>query len=168
MNVRKAFEDAYRSHKERLLTLATALTGDRGRAEDIVHDVFASLIEEPGRLRNSKNLLGFLAVCARNRAYDLYRKTKRQDQHTSEIGMVQSDSNPGDPAKQLEKHDEQQVLLGMVNQLPNSLREVVSLRIWGDLTFGEIAELQDTTKSTAHERYRRALEELRTQFAKRR
>lgn len=167
MDARKAFEEAYLAHKDRLLTLALALTGDRSTAEDVVHDVFASLIKQSWRLSHRNSLFAFLAVCTRNRAYDLYRKTKRENLRPVKIPTLQHDEARGDPAEQLAQSEEKEALLGLVSGLPQGLREVLSLRIWGGLTFEEIARLQETTKSTAHTRYRQALEKLRIEFAKR-
>jgi RNA polymerase sigma-70 factor (ECF subfamily) len=42
------------------------------------------------------------------------------------------------------------------------LREVVVLRIWGDLTFAEIAEIMQLGVSTVHDRYQSALGQLRS------
>ena len=166
MNARKAFEDAYQAHKDRLLTLAIALTGDLTTAEDIVHDVFASLVEKPSRLRDSNNLPAYLAVCARNRAYDWCRKTKRHGSHAAEMLARQRAVVSDDPAVEAAQVEEREVLLGVVAGLPEELREVVSLRIWGDLTFEQIAGVQGTTKSTAHARYRQALEQVRLKLTK--
>ena len=166
MNARKAFEEAYLVHKDRLLTLAMGLTGERSLAEDVVHDVFASLIEEPGRLRDGKNILGFLAVCTRNRAYDLSRKRKRMEGHATGISASLRNGVDNDPVEQAALGEEQQALLGAVSRLSGDLREVVSLRVWGELTFEEIAGLQGTSKSTAHARYRGGLQKLRIEFAK--
>jgi len=58
------------------------------------------------------------------------------------------------------------MLLGMVNALPAEVREVLALRIWGDLSFEEISRLQKTAKSTAHRRYRQPLEKLRLKLTK--
>ncbi len=59
------------------------------------------------------------------------------------------------------------MLLELVNGLSTSLREVVALRIWGELSFEEIANLQETSKSTAHARYSQALEQLRLELERR-
>jgi RNA polymerase sigma-70 factor (ECF subfamily) len=40
-------------------------------------------------------------------------------------------------------------------------REVVILKVWGELTFAEIAEALDIPANTAASRYRYGLEELR-------
>jgi RNA polymerase sigma factor (sigma-70 family) len=47
-------------------------------------------------------------------------------------------------------------------QLPLELRETLVLRLWGDLSFEEIARLTETSTSTAHRRYSQGLHELRT------
>ena len=166
MDLRKAFEEAYLAHKDRLLTLALALTGDRNTAEDVVHDVFASLIKECPRLRHRNSLFAFLAVCARNRAYDLYRKATRENLRPAETPTLGRGAPRNDPAEQVARNEEKEALLGSVTRLPHRLREVLSLRIWGGLTFEEIARLQKTTRSTAHARYRQALDKLRMEFTK--
>jgi RNA polymerase sigma-70 factor (ECF subfamily) len=45
--------------------------------------------------------------------------------------------------------------------LPDYYKEVILLKIWGDLTFEEIAETLDIPMNTAASRYRYALEKLR-------
>ena len=163
---RKAFEQAYIAHKDRLLTLAMALTGDRSAAEDVVHDVFARLIREPRRLRDEGRLSAFLAVCTRNRALDGWRRKGREEVVSGTEAMRHGSPVSHNPAEQAARAEEQEVLLSMVSTLPGNLREVLTLRMWGELTFEEIAGLQGTTKSTAHARYRQALAELRARLTK--
>jgi DNA-directed RNA polymerase specialized sigma24 family protein len=44
------------------------------------------------------------------------------------------------------------------------LREVIVARIWGGLTFDEIAQLVGCSLPTAHRRYQTGLTELRTRL----
>jgi RNA polymerase sigma-70 factor (ECF subfamily) len=46
-------------------------------------------------------------------------------------------------------------------ELPLDQRETIVARLWGELTFDEIAELTGVTSSTAHRRYVAGLTELR-------
>jgi RNA polymerase sigma-70 factor (ECF subfamily) len=46
-------------------------------------------------------------------------------------------------------------------QLPSEQREVVVLKIWGGLTFAQIAEQLELSAHTAASRYRYALSKLR-------
>ena len=57
--------------------------------------------------------------------------------------------------------DEESVMLRQaVDGLGEKLREVVTLKIWGGLTFGQIAESMAISPNTAASRYRYALEQL--------
>ncbi|HEX6984917.1 MAG TPA: sigma factor-like helix-turn-helix DNA-binding protein, partial [Planctomycetaceae bacterium] len=48
-----------------------------------------------------------------------------------------------------------------LGRLDDATREVVVAHLWGGLTFAEIAELNGTSSSAAHRRYRAGLETLR-------
>lgn len=48
-----------------------------------------------------------------------------------------------------------------LNRLPEMYREVVTLKIWGELTFTQISEALGIPANTAASRYRYGLEELR-------
>jgi len=48
-----------------------------------------------------------------------------------------------------------------VRELPEHLREALTLRIWGGLSFPEIGAVTDVSENTAASRYRYALEQLR-------
>jgi len=155
------FEEAYRAHKDRLLTLAAAFTGDRSVGEDVVHDVFASLMNETWRLRNGSKIGPYLAVCVRNRATDVLRRAHRQAVRLKRKAAVNSDGVAADPGAQAAQDEEARLVLEKVSSLPDQLCEVLSLHIWGEMSFQEIAQVQGTTKSTAHARYHQALQELR-------
>ncbi len=158
---RGAVACVYREHKDRLVTLAAALTGDRYAAEDVVHDVFRQLINDGAGLREKSNLHAYLSVCTRNRAIDIVRR-----QRTRKLDVVSASSLPevDDPAEQAAEREETVAVLQAVNELPSEQREVLSLHIWGDLPFDEIGRLQGISKGAAYARYRKALEALRTKL----
>lgn len=58
-------------------------------------------------------------------------------------------------------HRQQGELLDAVASLQGDLRELVVLKIWGGLTFNEMAEVLSTPSSTLHRKYREALDQLR-------
>ena len=152
-------------HKDRLLTLATALTGHVSAGEDIVHDVFAKLVQDARRLRNDDHVAGFLSVCVRNCALDWCRMRAKQNKLSTAYAACRQDDPGKDPANRAVEEEEAQALLKAVHKLPGELREIVSLKFWGGLSFQEIAELRQTTKSTAHARYSEAIEKLEATVA---
>ena len=48
-----------------------------------------------------------------------------------------------------------------MNRLPKEQSEVLILKIWGDLTFDEIARTLDLSSNTVASRYRYALQKLK-------
>lgn len=53
----------------------------------------------------------------------------------------------------------------LLRVLPSEMAEVVTLKIWGEYTFREIAEITKTNLSTVASRYRYAMESLRKELA---
>jgi RNA polymerase sigma-70 factor (ECF subfamily) len=147
------------------MTLATALLGDRNAAEDVVHDVFAMLVSEVGRLGNGSNISSFLTTCVRNRALDVCRRRKHQARTGSTALLMFPDKKTSDPSEQSVGEERRQILMAAVQELPDGLRETVSLRIWGGLTFEEIGKIQRVTKAAAHNKYQQALAQMREVLA---
>jgi RNA polymerase sigma-70 factor (ECF subfamily) len=153
-----AVRKAYERHKERLLTVAFGLTGDRAAAEDVVHDVFARVLQNSSWPSGQGAQCRYLVVCVRNQALDWLRYRKRHRTESSKPPEISSDvEGPGAAAA---RQEQTHAALHAVNELPGDLREVIVLRIWGGLAFRQIARLQGIGKSTAHERYNRALAEV--------
>jgi len=66
-------------------------------------------------------------------------------------------------APEIEDRERARLVQDALDRLPVEQREVVTLKIWGGLTFAEIAEALEIPANTAASRYRYALEELRRQ-----
>jgi RNA polymerase sigma-70 factor (ECF subfamily) len=61
----------------------------------------------------------------------------------------------------LENRERNRLIEEAMLHLPQIYREVVTLKVWGELTFAEIAEALDIPANTAASRYRYGLTELR-------
>ena len=61
----------------------------------------------------------------------------------------------------LEQDERSQQIEAAIQTLPDYYKEVIILKIWGELTFEQIAETLDIPMNTAASRYRYALEKLR-------
>ena len=55
----------------------------------------------------------------------------------------------------------QQAILRAVDRLPPEQKEVLTLKIWGELTFDEIGRTLDLSLNTVASRYRYALQKLK-------
>jgi len=66
----------------------------------------------------------------------------------------------------LEQAEERAKLETAIHELPVEQREVLTLKIWGELTFQQIATVTDESPNTVASRYRLALAALRQQLTK--
>ena len=150
----------YEMHRDHLLTLARALTGDRNEAEDIVHDVFVAFARAVPRLRLRTTLRAYLSVSVCNRVRDLARARIRQGHGPSPPeGSLEVVTAPDVEATNAELIERLRVAL---MQLPLDQREAVLLRSRAGLPFKEIARCQGIGVNTAQARYRYGIHKLRS------
>jgi len=151
----------YEKYKTDLMTLATALLGDLATAEDVVHDVFLSLLKLSGRVKLTGSLKGYLTTSVMNGARNVIRAHRRHP--TGELDEADpipaQDTMPDDAAVIKEQLDRLKWALG---ELPYEQREVLVLRVYGPMAFKEIARQQGIGTNTALGRYRYAVDRLRS------
>lgn len=150
-------EFLYRQHGPALLLFAQAVTGERGRAQDAVHQVFLKLIEK-GSLSKVVDKKAYLFACVRNAALN-EGKLRARD------APLDPDSAWFSPPDR--DYAGEQNLRHALGALPNDQRQVMVLHVWGELTFSQISDLLNLSSNTVASRYRYALAKLRdSMFAK--
>jgi RNA polymerase sigma-70 factor (ECF subfamily) len=158
----RALRGAYERHKQDVLAVAAAVLGRAaaGEAWDVLHDVFVGLARNACSLQPETNLRAYLTRAAVNRARDRHRRVRLAPAEAAE--NVASDA--ATILDHLERDEEAAALWQVIADLPEDQRTVVALRVWGDLSFCEIAEQQSISENTAQSRYRYALEKLRKHY----
>jgi RNA polymerase sigma-70 factor, ECF subfamily len=144
-------EALYRQHGAALLLFASAISGDRGRAQDAVHQVFLKAIENGG-LSQAIDKKAYLFACVRNATLN---DAKFRNRNTA----LDVDSAWFSPPQR--DYAGEQNLRHALGELPDDQREVIVLHIWGELTFSEIGDLLGVSSNTVASRYRYALAKLR-------
>lgn len=123
-------------------------------AEDAVQDGFARFWSARQRARDET---AYLFACVRAAAIDLSRRQWRLARR-EQVAVAPSGGFEPDPLVDRERRE---MLERAVAGLPLEQREVLVLKIWGGLTFAQIAVAQDIPANTAASRYRYALAALR-------
>ncbi len=120
---------------------------------DCVQEAFISLARL-GEL--PEHTTAWLYRTVRNQAFNAARAERRRQHHEKIAGRLIE-------RKQNSKFEvsEQRSLLEALDVLPQGDRELVVLRIWSELTWQEIADLTDTSSSSAQRSYVAALTKLR-------
>jgi RNA polymerase sigma-70 factor (ECF subfamily) len=137
-----------------LIAYGCCLLGDRARAQDAVQQVFLRLLgKESVRLREPRP---YLYRALRNTALNFRRESSREQERWEEAALFAAP--PGLESGGLE-------LEAALRELPDEQRQVVLMKVWGGLTFQEIAEVMDVPANTAASRYRYGLGRLRQRLA---
>lgn len=151
----------YENYKSDLLKLAVALTNDVSNAEDVVQDVFVALARSAARISVFGNFKSYLATCVANRI----RNVRRDNQRHETSGLEHADHiicNREGPEQWAVLSEEMKLLSEAMAYLPYEQREVIGLYIQGDMTFRQIARVQNTSINTVMSRYRYGLNRLRS------
>lgn len=148
-----------REHGSRLYSYARQRASSKQDAEDIIQDALIRLWHyqeernnHPPDLPLAYSVLRFVAL---DHGKKLGRKKRKEEAviylHDYTEDWLQADAEEGDEAEMLKS---------AVESLGDKLREVVTLKIWGGLTFAQISETLAISPNTAASRYRYALEQL--------
>ena len=149
-------ESLYRDHAPACFGYARALCGGNVQsAEDIVHDVFVRLLGQPqqgGPLSGQAFSRSYLLTAVRHAALNQHRDAGRRRRHERAAAAQPWFAAPADGDWELAEQ-----LLA----LPDEQREVIYLKIWGDQTLAQIAELTGAPLQTVASRFRLGLGKLR-------
>jgi RNA polymerase sigma-70 factor (ECF subfamily) len=159
---REALRRIYEKYRDSLLILAIALSHDVNTAEDAVHDVFVAFARNLATFELTGSLKAYLAKCVANRVRDLMRKKQSQ---TKALGPEQACSAPldlSDPSRLVVCNEQLRLLSSALAELPHEQREVIVLRIHGQVRFRIIAKSLGISVNTVKGRYRYGIRKLRS------
>ncbi len=169
----QAFRQLIERHQDRIFGYLMGMVKDRAVANDLFQDTFERVIDamQDGSYTQQGQWLSWVMSIARNAAIDHTRKQKKWADvpHDPEDGRsfwdTIEDDTPG-VDEELHRAEQREWLDEHIEQLVPEQREVLLLRQETDLTFREIAELQDVSINTALGRMRYALKNLRKMMKK--
>lgn len=144
-------EMLYRRHSAALVLFALAISGERSRAQDAVHQVFLRLLQR-GSLRHASDVKAYLFGSVRNALLNDAKARERDAPLEAESAWFE----PADRDPAAERN-----LRRALDALSEDQREVTVMHIWGELTFLQIGEVLGVSANTAASRYRYALGKLR-------
>jgi RNA polymerase sigma-70 factor (ECF subfamily) len=137
-------------------TLACHVLRDPSAAEDIVQDVFLQLWREPKAYDYTRgSLSGWIAMNARHRAIDSWRKHRRETPMPE--GFEKADLNPA-PAAYFPDIDK------VLTCLSASQRDILEVSYFGGLSHSEIALQMGLPLGTVKSKIRQALQSVRRQL----
>jgi RNA polymerase sigma-70 factor (ECF subfamily) len=141
-----------------LLFVARQRVSAKSDAEDVVQEAFIRFWRARDRVADP---VAFLFACVRNCALDWQRERSRQIRRDEAAARGEREALF---ASSLEQDERRDAIEQALRRLPEEQREVLAMKIWGGLSFPQIAEALGISANTAASRYRYALIRLREEL----
>jgi len=156
----RAFTELYRRHQAPLYRFALRMSGNVWAAEEIVQDVFMTLIREPKKFDPERGALrSFLYGITRNRVMKHLERAPRELLHEEldedAIGQRGKAFEAMTPAEWAEVRERREQVRAAVLKLPVEFREAVVLCGLEELSYDEAARLLDCPVGTIRSRLHR-------------
>lgn len=171
----QAFEVLLLRHKDKIYRTIYNKVRERELAEDIFQETFVKVINtlKLGNYNEEGKFLPWAMRIAQNLVIDHFRKASRMKM----IGERSSKSDEFNIFSVLKLEDRnieqsitrdelEQQMLQLVDYLPETQKDIIMKRIFQDLSFKEIADMEDISINTALGRMRYALINLRKMIEK--
>ncbi len=120
-----------------------------GEVSDLVQDVFLSAFRKLAHLRDAGRFGPWVAIIARNRAADFYRRSRETEELREELAQGAS------------HRDEAREALEVIRGLPEAYRETLVLRLVEGMTGPEIAERTGLRPASVRVNLHRGMKMLR-------
>lgn len=152
----KQLSEWFESHSKAMVLFACQFVG-RAEAEDVIQDVF---IRMQSQAHTPRDVKAWLYRTVKNTALNRVRsRDRRQSRETTahDESHAWFEARPEDV---IDAEHARQLLL----DLDKNEREIVVLRIWAGLTFDQIAEISDRSRTAVFRIYEKSLRTMRQQL----
>ena len=159
-------------------SLADRSLGDAQDAEEVVQDAFVKVRDALGRFRGDSSLktwiLRIVMRLSLNRRRDRSRSAWRRlglhrqgDEDLDEVSATIAAADPRDPEADCISDETRRLVVGLLDELPASLREALVLNSLEELSYDEIARVLQVPLGTVSSRIHSAREKLSRKLAER-
>lgn len=167
----EAFAELVTRHKNKIFTTIYMIVKDHDLAEDLLQETYVKVVNtvKSGRYNEEGKFLPWVTRIAHNLSIDHFRRAKRYPTIVLEDGsnVFNSLEFSEDSIEDRQiKEDTHTLLRELIQELPESQREVLMMRHYMQMSFQEIAEVTDVSINTALGRMRYALINLRKRMDK--
>ncbi len=164
----EAFSRLYDRYRDRVFGYAYRMLGSQSIAEDVTHEAFLALIENPERFRPELgSMKTFLCAVARNCILNHFRKRGAAIEDFFEDDELQSvtDESEPDPLSALLDRELGVKIKESIALLPALQREVIVLREFQELSYEEISIVVGAETGVVKARLYRARQTLGKRLA---
>ena len=170
-----AMEALYLRYRQSVYSWLLRMTVDAAEAEDIYQDVWLKVIRSASDYRPG-NFKAWLWQIVRNKTTDRMRKKSpslvldapvcADGEGENTVVDQLSDDAAANALMQIEEYERRRMACDAIDALPTAQKEVVLLRINGELSFKEIADMLAAPMGTVLARMHKAVKSLKDTLAK--
>lgn len=149
-------EKIYREYSKTVFRYLYAKTGDSHISEELTQETFYQAIRRISSFDGSCKVTTWLCAIAKHQLLKYYRKHPRHCD-TDDIADLADNTLPADYFSEEGKVE----ILRAMHELPEAMREVMHLRIFGNLSFRQIGDIMEHSENWARVTYYRGNLRLR-------
>ena len=147
----RSFDEFYSMTSKLVYYVIADIIKNRQTVEDLMQDTYLKFIQNINNVNPNQNPNAYLAQIAKNLALNEYNKHKRVVVDDAYFTNLKDHHAEGGSS----------IDLGIINYLEGVEKEVVTLKLIGDLKFREIALMLDKPMGTVQWIYNTAIKKLR-------
>jgi len=149
----RAFDELYKRFYAQLLGyFKNMLWGDREKAEDMVHDIFAKIIKNPDYFDTNRSFRTWLFSVASNMCKNEYKKQAVRKNTSTGVEDYRSISSSTNVLAEVQDIQFQQAFEENLAKMDEKHREVFALRHLEGLSMKDIAEVMEINEGTVKSR----------------
>jgi RNA polymerase sigma-70 factor (ECF subfamily) len=149
----RAFDELYKRFYGQLLGyFKNMLWGDREKAEDMVHDIFAKIIKKPDYFDSDRSFRTWLFSVASNMCKNEYKKQAVRKNTSTGVEEHRSISSSTNVLSEVQDVQFQEAFEENLAKMDEKHREVFALRHLEGLSMKEIAEVMQINEGTVKSR----------------
>ncbi|HHU06184.1 MAG TPA: sigma-70 family RNA polymerase sigma factor [Clostridiales bacterium] len=166
----KQFEQLYREYYPRIFSFIYKLCRDFSLTEELTQETFLQAFKGFHKFRGNCEVFTWLAAIAKHTFYKYLRKHKLGLDAISLDYLAETYciNTLGDPENELKRKMVAEAVRRIINGIPEKYRDVVMLRIYGEMSFNQVAQALNISENSAKVIFFRAkkmlMEEIKNEF----
>lgn len=148
-------EEIYQEYARTVFKYLLSKTHDEDLAQELTQETFYQALKSIDRFDESCKISTWLCAIAKNQLLAYRRK------HPEQENLEDTELITGSAEEEVLKGLDRVELMRQLHQCPEPFREVMYLRIFGNLSFKEIGEIMEKTENWARVTFYRGKEKLK-------
>ena len=158
----ESLEEIYQKHAQTVYAYLLSRTGNGDLAEELTQETFFQAVRSIGTFQGNSSMTTWLCGIARN----LLRQHIRESSRLRPLEEVEPVEGVDGPEEEFCLQWENLEVLKLLHRLKEPVREVMYLRLIGNLNFGQIGEIMGKSENWARVNYYRGKERIRKEVLK--